>query len=315
VDNFDLIYALFEFSKLNGVYFSFEDEVKEIEQDVDSLKVITSKGSYEASCLVNAAGLWADEVLKLAGGDARFELGKGVLIVFDRAISSKILAPLYLRPDPKTKGGAIMFTHDGKGLWGPNLRFTDNKEDTSSDEQDLDMLLEKFSGQVDLELEIVKEGHPMLLSVEGLDLAYGAEMSEKLNAGLCVVKGLLKRYDDGCEISRKSLLRVKRRINGLGKVISLSPEASHSLDIPFFLEEVSNFPVRLNYRGPIHIPCLLMEREDTVLRGLISIGASPAEVLRDICMKIDVPQALALCPRASSLGIPCFYDLLEFINS
>jgi len=145
VDNFDLIYALFEFSKLNGVYFSFEDEVKEIEQDVDCVKVITSKGSYEASYLVNAAGLWADEVLKLAGGDARFELGKGVLIVFDRAISSKILAPLYLRPDPKTKGGAIMFTHDGKGLWGPNLRFTDNKEDTSTDEQDLDMLLEKFS--------------------------------------------------------------------------------------------------------------------------------------------------------------------------
>jgi len=129
------------------------------------------------------------------------------------------------------------------------------------------------------------------------------------------VKGLLKRYDDGCQISRKSLLRVKRRINGLGKVISLSPEASHSLDIPFFLEEASNFPMRLKYRGPIHIPCLLIKREDSVLRGLISIGASPTEVLRDTCMKIEIPQALALCPRASSLGIPCFYDLLEFTNS
>ncbi|MCS7102675.1 MAG: FAD-dependent oxidoreductase, partial [Candidatus Korarchaeum sp.] len=64
---------------------------------------------------------------------------------FDRAISSRLLTPLYLRPDPKTKGGAIMFTHDGKGLWGPNLRLTGSKEDTSTDEQDLETILGKFS--------------------------------------------------------------------------------------------------------------------------------------------------------------------------
>lgn len=32
VDNFDLIYALQEFSKLNGVEFSFEEEVGSVEQ-------------------------------------------------------------------------------------------------------------------------------------------------------------------------------------------------------------------------------------------------------------------------------------------
>lgn len=145
VDNFDLLYALFEFSKSNGVEFSFEEEVRGIEQLEDSVRVITSKGIHEASYLVNAAGLWADDVYRMTGGDIRFELGKGALLVFDRAVSAKFLAPLYLRPDPRTKGGAIMFTYDGKGLWGPNLRPAGSKEDTSADEQDLEMILEKFS--------------------------------------------------------------------------------------------------------------------------------------------------------------------------
>lgn len=175
-------------------------------------------------------------------------------------------------------------------------------------------LPERFSGQVDLELEVIREGSPMLLSVEGLDLEYGVEISLRMNAGLCVVRGLLRRYDEGCSISRRSLLRVKRKIKGLGRVISLSPEASHSLGIPFFLEEAHDLPVRLDYRGPVHMPCLLMGREEAVLRGLTSIGADPTEIL-NVCMKQDTPNALTLCPRASSLGLPCIYDLLEFPNS
>lgn len=145
VDNFDLLYALYEFSKLNGVEFSFNEEVRALEQLDGSVRVITDKGVYEASYLVNAAGLQADELFKLTGGDLEFELGKGVLVVFDRAVSSKLLAPLYLRPDPKTKGGAIMFTHDGRGLWGPNLRPANDREDVSADELDLETILGKFS--------------------------------------------------------------------------------------------------------------------------------------------------------------------------
>ncbi len=145
IDNFDLLYALYEFSKLNGVVFSFGEEVKAVEQLNSSIRVITDMGSYEASYLVNAAGLWADDIFRLTGGDIEFELGKGVLLVFDRAVSSKLLAPLHLRPDPRTKGGAIMFTHDGRGLWGPNLRLADGKDDTLVDEWDIEILMEKFS--------------------------------------------------------------------------------------------------------------------------------------------------------------------------
>ncbi|MEM2729569.1 MAG: hypothetical protein QXL56_04110 [Candidatus Korarchaeum sp.] len=175
-------------------------------------------------------------------------------------------------------------------------------------------LPEKFSEEVELKLEVLRKGSPMLLSVEGLDVDYGTTMAERLGTGLCVVKGLLRRYDDGCGISRRSLSRVRREMRKLDKLISLSPEASHSLKVPFFLEEVQDLPVRLNYRGPVHIPCLLMDRSEEVVKGLISIGVSPTEMLKDPCVKLDAPKALTLCPRASSLGSLCFYDLMEFID-
>jgi glycerol-3-phosphate dehydrogenase len=149
VDNFDLLYGLYEFSKMNGVDFSFNERVLGIEMRDREVRVLTDKGEYEASYLINAAGLWADEIAKMTGEDIEFEPGKGILVIFDKPVSKRLLAPLYLKPDPKTKGGAIMFTHDGRGLWGPNLRMVSGKEDISVDGQDIEMIMGKFSKLID----------------------------------------------------------------------------------------------------------------------------------------------------------------------
>ncbi|MGB9631046.1 MAG: hypothetical protein ACP5KE_04340 [Candidatus Methanodesulfokora sp.] len=170
-----------------------------------------------------------------------------------------------------------------------------------------------FSEEIELRLEILREGSPMFVCVRGLDEQYGSMMAERLGSGLCILEGLLKRYDEGCRLNEGSLKRVKDKLKRFDKVISLSPEASHALDIPFFLEEASKFPVRIEYRGPIHIPCLLIDRAQNILNGLISIGANPTEVLRDSCIKLDKVEALALCPRASSKGLTCFYDIMKFM--
>ncbi len=154
VDSFDLVYGLNEFCSENGVEFHFEEKVKGISPLEDAVKVVTDRGSYLTSYLVNAAGLYADEMAKLTGDGVEFELGKGVLIVFEKPVSKNLLAPLYLKPDPKTKGGAIMFTFDGRGLWGPNLRPARDKEDTSVDELDYKMIMEKFSGLIKSEIPV-----------------------------------------------------------------------------------------------------------------------------------------------------------------
>ncbi|MEZ0345812.1 MAG: FAD-dependent oxidoreductase [Infirmifilum sp.] len=145
VDNFDLLYGLYEFARLNGVEFRFSERVTGVEAQGDYVVVTTSSGVYKARFFVNAAGLWADEIAKKTGDDIEFELGKGVLLVFDKKATKRFVAPMYLKPDPKTKGGAIMFTVDGHGLWGPNLRPARDKSDTSADEEDIEALLGKFS--------------------------------------------------------------------------------------------------------------------------------------------------------------------------
>jgi len=146
VDNFDLLYGLYEFAKANGVEFRFGERVVSVEDRVDGLELRTDKGNaFRAKFLVNAAGLWADELYNKLGDSVELELGKGAMLVFDRKVTSRFVSPLYLKPDPKTKGGAIMFTVDGKGLWGPNLRPARDKSDVAVDEEDVEALLKKFS--------------------------------------------------------------------------------------------------------------------------------------------------------------------------
>jgi len=145
VDSFDLIYALYEFSAANGAEFLFGERVIDVEIGNDEIKVKTDKDRLLTSnFLVNAGGLWADEIAGLTGDEITFELGKGVILVFDRRQTKRLISPAYLKPDPKTKGGAIMFTVEGRGLWGPNLRTAKNKEDVTVEEEDIKALTDKF---------------------------------------------------------------------------------------------------------------------------------------------------------------------------
>lgn len=145
VDNFDLLYGLYEFARENGVDFVFGEKVTGLTVEPGYVTVRTSRGEYVARYVVNAAGLWADEIAKMTGDDVSFELGKGALLVFEKKATKRFIAPLYLKPDPKTKGGAIMYTVDGRGLWGPNLRPAKDKFDTAVDEEDVEALMRKFS--------------------------------------------------------------------------------------------------------------------------------------------------------------------------
>ena len=46
----------------NGVEFFLDTEVKEIKKDGDTYKVVTDKETYEAKAVVNAAGVYADDL-------------------------------------------------------------------------------------------------------------------------------------------------------------------------------------------------------------------------------------------------------------
>ncbi len=154
VNPFDLMYALYEFSIQNGVDFRFNTEVTGIRVEEDYVEIITSSGVYRSHYLINAAGLYADDIARMVGDSIKIELGKGVLIVFEKTPLRNIVAPAYLIPSPKTKGGAAMLTTEGRGIWGPNLTPIKSKENVSVEERDVKSILGKFSPLIDGDLGV-----------------------------------------------------------------------------------------------------------------------------------------------------------------
>ncbi len=144
VDSFGLMYRLYDALREAGVRFFLGCRVDHVEEGANGVVVRTSCGELPAMYLVNAGGLYADEIAKELGVGVDITPGKGVMAVFHGRGVRAILAPLTLRPHPRTKGGAIIPTIYGTVLFGPNLTDARDKEDFSTSREDFELLVEKF---------------------------------------------------------------------------------------------------------------------------------------------------------------------------
>ncbi len=142
------VIALAENASQNGVKIITNTEVISIKNDENRLKVGTNRGDITAKFVINAAGLYADEICKKAGLKP-FEMlpGVGVMIVFNQKLRNYInhlVVEVPFRVDPKTKGGAAGITYDGRLIWGPNLRMVSEKTEDHILESDIRDILNKF---------------------------------------------------------------------------------------------------------------------------------------------------------------------------
>ena len=93
--------------------------------------VETTKGTITCKYVVNAAGVYADEIAKLAG-DESFTITprKGEYILFDKtACSSLVYGVVFPCPTKKSKGILVCTTTHGNTFIGPNANEVDYKED------------------------------------------------------------------------------------------------------------------------------------------------------------------------------------------
>lgn len=93
--------------------------------------VETTKGTIACKYVVNAAGVYADEIAKLAG-DESFTITprKGEYILFDKtACSSLVYGVVFPCPTKKSKGILVCTTTHGNTFIGPNANEVDYKED------------------------------------------------------------------------------------------------------------------------------------------------------------------------------------------
>ena len=95
--------------------------------------VNTTKGAIRTRFVINAAGVYAEEIAKLAGDDS-FVITprKGEYILFDKtAASSLVYGVVFPCPNEKSKGILVCTTTHGNTFIGPNANEQVNKEDTS----------------------------------------------------------------------------------------------------------------------------------------------------------------------------------------
>jgi len=144
---FDLIIALTENCRENGVIFSFNTEAQKIVLNDNISLIMTNKGIIKTKWIINVAGVYADTIAKMAGiNNFKIYPRKGThLILPAKNVYNHLLAEIPLKPDPKTKGGGALLTIDGKILLGPNLKEdTTNKDDVSTEHDDYDIIINKY---------------------------------------------------------------------------------------------------------------------------------------------------------------------------
>ena len=95
--------------------------------------VNTTKGAIRTKFVINAAGIYAEEIAKLAGDDSfTITPRKGEYILFDKtAASSLVYGVVFPCPNEKSKGILVCTTTHGNTFIGPNANEQTSKEDTS----------------------------------------------------------------------------------------------------------------------------------------------------------------------------------------
>jgi glycerol-3-phosphate dehydrogenase len=142
--------ALMENAVMNGVKLLLDTEVTDVIVKNSHMKaVVTDRGAIFTTFLVNAAGLYADEIAEMAGArEFTIHPRRGEMVIFDSKYSSPYshnLAPATLESDPYTKGGGIALSVDGNSIWGPNAEEIPYKKATGTTKSGIAVVWEKFS--------------------------------------------------------------------------------------------------------------------------------------------------------------------------
>jgi glycerol-3-phosphate dehydrogenase len=128
----------------NGVTLKLNHRIDAIKQEDGTHVLHSAEGTVACRYLVNAAGLYSDEIDRLMGHD-NFAVTprRGELIVFDkfsRSLVNHVLLPV---PTAITKGVLISPTVYGNVMLGPTAEDLTDKTDTSTSAKGLDFLWQK----------------------------------------------------------------------------------------------------------------------------------------------------------------------------
>ena len=137
---YQLTVACFENARANGVEFYMDTPVTAIEAQEDGVRVLSGGRSFQARYLVNAAGLYADDVARMVG-DTSFAIHgrKGEYMLLDRSAKC-VSRVIFQTPSAMGKGVLVSPTVDGNVFAGPTAVDVEDREDTEVSQAGVNVL-------------------------------------------------------------------------------------------------------------------------------------------------------------------------------
>ncbi|MCR5107336.1 MAG: NAD(P)/FAD-dependent oxidoreductase [Lachnospiraceae bacterium] len=128
-DPFLMTVAMAENAAVNGVDFSFGEEVIDIERTDSGYRVITTDSVYESGYVINAAGVYADKIHGMVSKDPMEIVPvRGQYCLFDNELSGLVKHTLFKLPTEKGKGILVTPTAHGNIMAGPTAETLEDKE-------------------------------------------------------------------------------------------------------------------------------------------------------------------------------------------
>ncbi len=146
INPFEFIIAQAENAAENGVQFLFDCPVTGMELANDGTigKVITPKGEIEAKYVINAAGLYCDDIAKMVGEcDFKVNPRRGQFYLLDSETAVKVNHILMPVATPTSRGTLVIPTVDNNILVGPTAEDYEDKTDKRTTKAGLDMVAEQ----------------------------------------------------------------------------------------------------------------------------------------------------------------------------
>ncbi|MGY0374245.1 FAD-dependent oxidoreductase [Clostridium sp. JNZ J1-5] len=141
---YEMTIAYAENANANGVEFVFNSEVKSVVKDENGFIIETSTRNYESQLVINAAGLFADDLNNMISKNKiNIIARKGEYCLFDKVAGGMATRTLFQLPTNLGKGVLVTPTVDGNLLIGPNALDIEDKTDLSTTQEGIDEILSK----------------------------------------------------------------------------------------------------------------------------------------------------------------------------
>lgn len=142
IEPYRFVFSLVESALKNGVKLFTEFKVISSEHNSEGYKILSESGKIiESQWIVNASGLFADEVSKIFNAeDFKITPRKGEEFLLDRNSAARTDHVIFPVPDSISKGILVIPTVEGTTMLGPTAISQDSKEDFSTTSKNLNMV-------------------------------------------------------------------------------------------------------------------------------------------------------------------------------